>query len=135
MCVFNKQGLSKCVWVMSSLKTDLEVWKHRCNFIQGQTLLILSDSHLISCSSVFMLLSPLPVSKTVWLDVFISLHKLTKDLNLLLKQINSLNIPNRLDYYDECIINYYLMLVLYYSSLSLILFICLLLYGLYIIKF
>lgn len=85
---------------MSSLKDDLDIWKHRCDFIQGQTLAILkhsypitSDSHKrfsLSLSSSLNLCNStlLPISQTIWLDVVISLYRLTKDLQSLSKQIN-----------------------------------------------
>lgn len=95
---------------MLSLKDDLDIWKHRCDFIQRQTLTILkhsydvtSVSHKRSSLSYTLLLSLssssnlynstlLPISQTVWLDVIISLYRLTKDLEFLSRQINMINI-------------------------------------------
>lgn len=100
---------------MLSLKDDLDIWKHRCDFIQRQTLTILKHSYYVtsvSCkrpsSSYTLLLSLsslssssssnlynstlLPISQTVWLDVIISLYRLTKDLESLSRQINMINI-------------------------------------------
>ena len=84
---------------MSDLKDDLDVWKHRCGFIQGQTLAILKHSSLpfillLSLSSPpNMSINPLlPISQTIWLELVVSLYSLTKDLKSLSERIDLITI-------------------------------------------